>query len=588
MLSSLHHKLTFDEFTLDTVRATLLRGDTELSLRRQSFEVLRYLAQHAGTVVSSDDLIEALWSTKPADPTASVGQCIKEIRRAMGDDARWIIKTVSGRGYQFMAEVVPCAPALRPDATFSTSAMAAAVPDDHTTAREAKPPPSQATRRRFWPATSLLAVAFFGVLVAGVWMLWPWRDAAPGESAMTMMAAPTIAVLPFTIHGSPNGPGFEAEVRSELARVHHGFDLIIRSAANDRGKSSSPGAAGPPRGARYAVAGTTWLDHGVERANIQLIETGTDRQIWSQPFDLNRERSGAVNRMAAQVARLLVIHVRTAESRRPLPETTEAGHYVLQGRALHEAERGPQSTREAQSLFRKALELDANSVSALEGLASTRLLQAHNAWLPFEQLSTALIEAEETIERLVKLDPGNAAGHYLRASLLRARGLPDKAIASLNYTLSLSPNFSAAHAELGRVKIDAGRAHESMAHIRDAIELTPPEANIHVLYVRMGLAALHIADDEAAVQWLLKAYQINPAFTPAQLYLAVAYLGIGDETKARASMTEYLKAVPKFNLAAFQRWIPSPTPVVARQRERMYDSWRRLGIPVDETAAADR
>ena len=92
MLSSLHHKLTFDEFTLDTVRATLLRGDTELSLRRQSFEVLRYLAQHAGTVVSSDDLIEALWSMKPADPTASVGQCIKEIRRAMGDDARWSSK----------------------------------------------------------------------------------------------------------------------------------------------------------------------------------------------------------------------------------------------------------------------------------------------------------------------------------------------------------------------------------------------------------------------------------------------------------------------------------------------------------------
>ena len=115
-------------------------------------------------------------------------------------------------------------------------------------------------------------------------------------------------------------PGLEAEVRSELARVHRGFDLIIRSTANDREQSSSPKAAGSRRGARYAVVGTTWLDRGVERANIQLIETETDRQIWSEPFELNREQNGAINRVAARIARLLIIQVRTAESRRPLPE----------------------------------------------------------------------------------------------------------------------------------------------------------------------------------------------------------------------------------------------------------------------------
>ena len=97
-------------------------------MRRQSFEVLRYLAEHAGKVVSSDELIEALWSTKPADHTASVGQCIKEIRRAIGDDARWIIKTVSGRGYQFMADVMPFPTPMRSDVVFSTSVTPAANP----------------------------------------------------------------------------------------------------------------------------------------------------------------------------------------------------------------------------------------------------------------------------------------------------------------------------------------------------------------------------------------------------------------------------------------------------------------------------
>ena len=248
----------------------------------------------------------------------------------------------------------------------------------------------------------------------------------------------------------------------------------------------------------------------------------------------------------------------------------------------------PQSTREAQSLFKKALQLDANSVSALQGFATTRLVQVHNGWIPWDERPSALIEAEEAIERLVKLDPGNAAGHYLRASLLRALGLPDKAIASLHYALSLNPNYFAAHAELGRVKIDAGRAHELIAHIREALELNPPEANMHVLYFWMGLAALHIADDEAAVQWLLKARQTNPAFSLSPLHLAAAYLGVGDEDQARASMAEFLKGAPNFSLAVWKRWVPNPTPVVARQRERILDAWRRLGIPEVETAVADR
>ena len=213
------------------------------------------------------------------------------------------------------------------------------------------------------------------------------------------------------------------------------------------------------------MVGTTWLDLDAQRANIQLIETETDRQVWSEPFELNRGHNGAINRLAARIARLVTIQVRTAESRLPLPAKVEAGHYALQGRALHETERGRNSTREAQSLFKEALELDANSVSALQGFATTRLIQVHNVWIPWDS-GLRPDRREHTIERLIKLDPRNASGHYLRASLLRALDEPDKAIASLEYALSLNPNYFAAHAELGRVKIDAGRAHEAIGHIR--------------------------------------------------------------------------------------------------------------------------
>src|SRR5690349_4213360 len=106
MSASRLQTLSFDEFSLDPARGLLQRGDKVLPLRRQSLDVLRHLAEHAGTVVTNDELIAAVWTTAPADYAASVVQCIMEVRRALGREGRWIIKTVSGRGYQFVAEVV--------------------------------------------------------------------------------------------------------------------------------------------------------------------------------------------------------------------------------------------------------------------------------------------------------------------------------------------------------------------------------------------------------------------------------------------------------------------------------------------------
>ena len=63
MLASPHRVLRFDVFTLDLTRRVVLRGDQQLTLRRQSFDVLQYLAEHAGVLISKDDLRQAVWST---------------------------------------------------------------------------------------------------------------------------------------------------------------------------------------------------------------------------------------------------------------------------------------------------------------------------------------------------------------------------------------------------------------------------------------------------------------------------------------------------------------------------------------------
>src|SRR5262245_56402732 len=123
MLASPRKLLRFESFTIDPPRGVVWRGDTELTLRRQSFEVLRYLADRVHQVVSSEELIGAIWTVRPANHHASVGQCIREIRQALGDDARWVIETISGRGYVFKAEVVTVDPSQPGVAALSPQAL---------------------------------------------------------------------------------------------------------------------------------------------------------------------------------------------------------------------------------------------------------------------------------------------------------------------------------------------------------------------------------------------------------------------------------------------------------------------------------
>ena len=54
--------MKFGAFTLDLDRQRLVGVSGPLELRPKCFDALRYLAEHAGRVVSKDELLDAVWS----------------------------------------------------------------------------------------------------------------------------------------------------------------------------------------------------------------------------------------------------------------------------------------------------------------------------------------------------------------------------------------------------------------------------------------------------------------------------------------------------------------------------------------------
>ena len=94
----------FGDFTLDVEHRLLWRDGEEVMLRRKSFDVLVYLVNHHGQVVTKATLMEAVWPNTTVIDN-SLTQCIVEIRRALEDDSQRLIETVARRGYLFAAPI---------------------------------------------------------------------------------------------------------------------------------------------------------------------------------------------------------------------------------------------------------------------------------------------------------------------------------------------------------------------------------------------------------------------------------------------------------------------------------------------------
>jgi DNA-binding winged helix-turn-helix (wHTH) protein len=104
------HLLRFAGFELDQQRAELRSADgTAIKLRPKTFEMLRLFATSGGRVLTKQELMEVVW------PNVHVGedslfQCIRELRTALGDNRRQLIKLASGGGYLLATEVVAAPP----------------------------------------------------------------------------------------------------------------------------------------------------------------------------------------------------------------------------------------------------------------------------------------------------------------------------------------------------------------------------------------------------------------------------------------------------------------------------------------------
>jgi DNA-binding response OmpR family regulator len=95
-------ELKIGDVTIDFLRLRASKGKREIVLTDREFEILRYLTERAGTVVSRDELLHLVWGYNDAPLTRTVDNFIFRLRQKIENDPHHpkYIRTAYGDGYR--------------------------------------------------------------------------------------------------------------------------------------------------------------------------------------------------------------------------------------------------------------------------------------------------------------------------------------------------------------------------------------------------------------------------------------------------------------------------------------------------------
>ena len=375
-----------NDFLGDSTRATVYRlGDwevhpnacrvigngTEVKLSPRSMDVLVYLAERAGDVVTHEELIDAFWHGAISSPNA-VHKCIAELRHAFGNCGGELayIETVPKRGYRLVA------PVSRIDANSDTNLLASASKSSlhepiATTTNGTTHAPRPPARSRLFVvgvATTVLLVA-----AAASFDVGEMDHSASGRSSPKSLAVLRFRNVDQTLEHEYLGAGIANALTTQLSRAPGLAVASSERAFQHSVETESIQGIGKALDVQYVLDGSVQGSGDKLHASVVLYDARDGHQVYAYTHDEPFGRVLALqDKTIADVLSELEIQLddrRAAEMRDWGTKNVKAYLAAVEGHVTR-MRHDPISMRYGISLLRQAIQTDPAFVAAYEDLAA--------------------------------------------------------------------------------------------------------------------------------------------------------------------------------------------------------------------------
>jgi TolB-like protein/DNA-binding winged helix-turn-helix (wHTH) protein/Tfp pilus assembly protein PilF len=500
----------FGAFEFKPETGELRKHGLRVKMRGQPVEVLTMLLQHPGEAVAREELQKRLW---PADTYVdfeqSLNAAMKRLRAALGDsaDAPRFIETLAGRGYRFIAPLSQPA-------------------EDAPQAPDVIAPEREAERKSTWrPRPALLAPVIAGfALLALIGINLP----SIGDTVRNRPFSPirSLAVLPLANLSADRDQDYFVDGMSDALRQYLEGIGSLRvtsrtSSMHYRGTVKPLPDIARELNVDAVVDGSVLRSGDRVRINVELVQAGMDRRLWSNSYEGDLRDVFALQ---AGVARKIADEIRVTLGPSDLARlarvrATNAAAYLAYSKGrFYWNKRTAQDLQRAIGFFQQAVDKDPDYALAYDGLADSWLPLG---WYGYLSPSATFPRAKAAVTKALSLDDSLAEAH---TSLAFVNLYYDRdwagAEREFRRAIDLNPNYANGHHWYAEYLSLVGRHAEAIAESQRARELDPLS---NIIDAWVSSRYFFARQYDKAIEEGRNAVEMDPGFGPALLVLGQAY-----------------------------------------------------------------
>jgi TolB-like protein len=518
----------FDNFILDTERFQLMRYGEAVRTEPQVMELLIFLIENRGRMVSRIELNDSVWNGRVVSDSA-LSSRIKIARKVLGDDGRKqrYIRTIHKKGFTFTSEV-----------------------DVHETGNDDSSPDT---------------------------------DSAASNQISDSISAdrkPTIAVIAFNNLGADPekqfiSDGITEDIITALSKISKLVIMVFPLSSTEGETFDDKLSTARKIGIDYLLEGSVRSEGDNLRISSRLIEVASAQHRWAQRYD---RKNSAIFELQDNITKEVVsaLQVELTEGDQALlgsrgTDNTKAWQLTYEALVLVLAHR-QDTVRRGIEMLEEAVKLDKEYVLAWNTLATGHWKEFMNeSWCRSRQQSFA--RAVECSDKALSLDPQDARSLASRSLITLSERNFDKAFDLASKAIRFASSDANTIAIAGITLRYCCKPEMSIKYTQKAMRLCP----IYPAWYSYGIAICHwmLGQLDEAFKSIEEAIRIDPGLSLNYLILVMLYTETEQSDKAKECIEKLFQADPGFSTSALIESMPFGDPKIEKRR---LDLLRKAGL----------